>query len=321
MPQLPASNPDTSRTTKAPQRGVLSLVDALGQRLAVASAPLRLAVIAIFALIVLLPGFASLPVTDRDEARFVQASRQMVQSGDPVDIRFQDEPRHKKPVGIYWAQSAAAVVSGQGAEAPLWVWRLPSLIGAVAATVLVAVVAAPLVGPAAATMAALLFAATLILGGEARIAKTDALLLALILGMQAALVRLHVAAAGIAPAVNGRFVVWAFWLCLGASLLVKGPVGPMIVLLTMLAVTLWHRRTAWLRPLVYWPAIAAAGLIVLPWLVAITVVSHGEFWRASVGEDLLAKTALGVEGKGAPPGTYLALMWMTFFPATLTGSH
>ncbi|OYX23063.1 MAG: hypothetical protein B7Z10_12070, partial [Rhodobacterales bacterium 32-66-7] len=54
----------------------------------------------VFALLTFLPAFASLPVTDRDEARFTQASRQMVESGDLIDIRFQDEARHKKPIGI-----------------------------------------------------------------------------------------------------------------------------------------------------------------------------------------------------------------------------
>jgi len=30
----------------------------------------------------------------------------MVESGEYVDIRFQDEVRYKKPVGIYWLQAA-----------------------------------------------------------------------------------------------------------------------------------------------------------------------------------------------------------------------
>jgi len=96
----------------------------------------RLTILALLALLMFLPAFSALPVTDRDEARFLQASRQMVQSGDPIDIRFQDAPRYKKPVGIYWAQSAAALLSGEAEDAQVWVWRLPSLIGAVAAVVL-----------------------------------------------------------------------------------------------------------------------------------------------------------------------------------------
>ena len=58
-----------------------------------------------------LPGFASLQPMDRDEPRFAQASKQMLETGDFVDIRFQDEARHKKPVGIYWLQSAAVALA------------------------------------------------------------------------------------------------------------------------------------------------------------------------------------------------------------------
>src|SRR5215469_3001 len=58
-----------------------------------------------------LPGIASLPVTDRDEARFAQSSKQMLETGNFVDIRFQAEPRYKKPIGIYWLQSAAVAVA------------------------------------------------------------------------------------------------------------------------------------------------------------------------------------------------------------------
>ena len=59
-------------------------------------------------LVCFLPGIASLQPMDRDEPRFAQASKQMLETGDLVDIRFQGEARHKKPVGIYWLQSAAS---------------------------------------------------------------------------------------------------------------------------------------------------------------------------------------------------------------------
>src|ERR1700755_2429140 len=58
-------------------------------------------------LLLFLPGFFNIPPVDRDEARFAQATKQMVDTGDFVDIRFQDDVRYKKPVGIYWMQAAA----------------------------------------------------------------------------------------------------------------------------------------------------------------------------------------------------------------------
>jgi len=65
------------------------------------------AVLAAISLASFLPGFFQIPPVDRDEARFAQATKQMIETGDYVDIRFQDEARYKKPVGIYWLQAAA----------------------------------------------------------------------------------------------------------------------------------------------------------------------------------------------------------------------
>ena len=42
-----------------------------------------------------LSGLSQFPVIDRDEARFAQASVQMAESGDLINIRFQDEARNK----------------------------------------------------------------------------------------------------------------------------------------------------------------------------------------------------------------------------------
>ena len=56
-------------------------------------------------LICLIPfvcGIFSIPPLDRDESRFAQASYQMLEGNDYINIKFQDEIRAKKPVGIYW---------------------------------------------------------------------------------------------------------------------------------------------------------------------------------------------------------------------------
>src|ERR1700758_2755886 len=68
-------------------------------------------------LVCFLPGFFNIAPIDRDEPRFAQATKQMIESGDYVDIRFQDEVRYKKPVGIYWLQ-AAAVRAGEALGVP-----------------------------------------------------------------------------------------------------------------------------------------------------------------------------------------------------------
>lgn len=87
----------------------------------------------LFSLVLSASGLAGLPPIDRDEARFVQSTKQMVETGDYVDIRLQETTRYKKPIGIYWLQSAAVQLSGQGlkrrssstASSPPSAWRLP----------------------------------------------------------------------------------------------------------------------------------------------------------------------------------------------------
>src|ERR1700722_13010193 len=95
-------------------------------------------VLALACLMLWLPGILSLPALDRDESRFAQSSRQMLDSGNIVDIRFGQVPRYKKPVGIYWLQAAATWVAGPlnrdgRTHAHAWTYRLPSLLGGILA--------------------------------------------------------------------------------------------------------------------------------------------------------------------------------------------
>ncbi|HEX4637031.1 MAG TPA: glycosyltransferase family 39 protein, partial [Rhizomicrobium sp.] len=154
------------------------------------------AVLTLLGLLLWLPGVLSLPALDRDESRFAQSSRQMVESGDVVDIRFGHVPRYKKPIGIYWLQAASTKLAGllppnQGRDDRIWTYRLPSLLGAIAASWLTVWCALAVTGGEAAFLAGLMMLGTVLLTAEATIATTDAVLLACVLGVQGVLLRLY----------------------------------------------------------------------------------------------------------------------------------
>ena len=88
---------------------------------------------ALFACLAGLPGLLALPPLDRDEARFAQATSQMLEQDDYVVIRFQDQPRFKKPVGIHWMQAAAVSAFGDAGQRDIRLYRIPSLLGAMLA--------------------------------------------------------------------------------------------------------------------------------------------------------------------------------------------
>src|SRR3977135_2253064 len=160
---------DQEQRQKASWRSLTAIVD-----FAVGSHARAIAVLLVAWLVSFLPGFFSTPPIDRDEARFAQATKQMVESGDYVDIRFQDEVRYKKPVGVYWVQAtvvkAAGALGFPGALTTIWLYRIPSLVGAIGAVRLTYWTALAFVTRRGAALAGLMMASCVLLGAEARLA-------------------------------------------------------------------------------------------------------------------------------------------------------
>ncbi len=276
--------------------------------------------LAIVSFCLFLPGQMSLQPMDRDEPRFAQASKQMLETGDFVDIRFQEEARHKKPVGIYWLQSASVAVGEavgvSDARRQIWLYRIPSLLGAVAMVLLTYWAALAFLSREGAMIAALMMAGSVLLGVEARLAKTDAVLGALSVATMGFLARAYLAARapGIAPALEKRHLL-LFWIVVGMAVLVKGPITPLVAALAIGTLAIRDRGAGWLKGLRPGLGLLIVALIVLPWLVLILMKSGGSFLEDSLGKDMLAKVGSAQEKHGAPPGTYLGVFWITFWPA------
>jgi 4-amino-4-deoxy-L-arabinose transferase-like glycosyltransferase len=299
----------------APARGLMAIVD-----FATRSHARAVLVLVVAALLNILPGFFAIPPTDRDESRFAQATKQMIESGDFIDIRFQDTTRYKKPVGIYWLQASAVKVAQaigkRNAMTTIWLYRIPSLLGAIGAVLLTYWAALAFLSRRAALFAGLMMATCILLGIEGRIAKTDACLLLTAVAAMGAMARAYLPEQR--AKLEGQWS-WAvpaiFWTALAASVLLKGPVIPLIVFLTLVTLAIADRSVSWvkaLRPLI---GVAWFALLVLPWFVAITLRAGDGFFQESVSEDLFSKLFQGQESHGAPPGYYLLLFWVTFWPA------
>jgi 4-amino-4-deoxy-L-arabinose transferase-like glycosyltransferase len=261
-----------------------------------------------------LPGFFNLPPTDRDESRFAQATKQMLETGDFVRIMNGAEARNRKPIGIYWLQApfaAAARAAGIATANPIWPYRLPSLLGALAAVLATYSLGLTLLADRrAALLAAAMLASCTLLSVEAHLAKTDAAVLGATTVAISVLAR---AWAGQRPRAPQAAL---FWIALGAGILIKGPIAPLVVGATALAASL-RAGGGWLstlRPRWGLPLLLA---MVLPWFIAIGIATHGAFFRDSIGGDLGSKLAGGAETHGAPPGFHLLLLPLLTFPATI----
>ncbi|MDQ0466640.1 4-amino-4-deoxy-L-arabinose transferase-like glycosyltransferase [Caulobacter ginsengisoli] len=299
---------------------------------------------AVVAFLAGLPGAFTMPPMDRDESRFVQATSQMFETGDFVDIRLQDRPRDKKPVGIHWLQAVSVAAFSSVENRDIWPYRIPSLLGAALAAAACAWGAAGFMRSRFALLAGAMLGSSLLLSTEALTAKTDAVLAGAVTLALAAMARLYLSTRG-GPPVGWRTKT-LFWVGIALGTLVKGPVGPLVALLTGLALWvsamggyLWAHRPAKLRAPTgqeFGEFTAAVGsemaflrqlgwrwgllfvlLVCGPWAWAITVSTDGGFWGSAITGDLAPKLAGGHERHGGLFGYHTLIAGILLFPATL----
>lgn len=302
-----------------PARGLAVLVD-------FAAASHRRAAVALIAIALsaFLPGFFQIPPVDRDEARFAQATKQMLEAGDYFDIRFQNDARHTKPFGTYWLQAGvvktAEALRVPNARTTIWLYRIPSLVGAVGAVLLTYWCALAFVSRRGAVLAGVMMAGSVLLGAEARLAKTDAMLLLIVVAAMGALARAYLAGKRIQAAAVGWNVPAIFWTALAAGVLLKGPLILIFVGLAVTTLVAIDRSARWLADLRPLAGVVWFIVLMAPWFVAIAIRSGGSFFAEALGQDILANVPTGRESRGAPPGFHFATFWIMFWPAaTLAG--
>lgn len=271
----------------------------------------------IFAAFTALAGTWSLPPLDRDEARFAQATAQMLETGDFVTIRFQDDERNKKPAGVHWLQAASVATFSSAKARQIWAYRIPSMVGVVLAALFTCLAAMRLYDTRTGLLAGMLLASAPLIAAEATIAKTDAILLAMICLAQLAFAHLY------ANVNEKKETSWrtslTFWAAHGAGVLIKGPIAPLVSLLTGLGLAAgaekrrprWH----WLKPMRPITGVILFILMIAPWAVAIGLSTEGRFFADAIGGDMLGKVGDAQEGHVGPPGYHAVLLWILFWPA------
>ncbi len=263
----------------------------------------------ILIILALFSGQSSIPPIDRDEARFAQASSQMIQSGDYVNIKFQDEIRAKKPIGIYWLQAFSAKIFGQE---NIGSYRIPSLLSSIITLVFVGLITR-LVFPFYQTLiVTLLFASSIVFMGEAHLAKTDATLLCLICVQQYFLLKI------ILDRDNTYKVKYLYptivWLAFSFGILVKGPLSIAILFPTVIAFSIIHKSINLIKSLKPILGFLICALVILPWFFAIDEETNGMFLQKAFEEDFFNKLKSGQEGHGAWPGTHLLTLSISIWP-------
>lgn len=292
------------------------------------------------ALGVYLAGNNRVALWDRDEPRYANASRHMARgmlapdgtrlSRDWVVPRWgfgtvdeANEPRVAKPPLIYWAQAGAmkltGILTGNGDTAGAA--RLPSALAMTLTLAVIGVVLFRTIGARRAIWTVFVLGSAGMVVASAKMCVTDAVLLLFITVSQLCLASIRLGS-------RAAWVPLVMWVSVGLAGLTKGPVGPGVMVTTLIVLALfdrtgpwtsirsWTQAIAWLkftRPLL---GVVIVTLVVGPWLYLVSQRSPG-FLTQAISHDVINRMKSGLEGHKGPPGFYLLSIWGTYFPWSL----
>jgi len=273
----------------------------------------RAAILLLLSVCLFIPGLFSLPMDDRDSAHFAQATRQMVETGQYFQIRFQDITRFQKPPGINWLQALSVNAFSSAESNDVWPYRLPSAIGGLLSILLLFAIGRRHCGDRIAFIASVLLGSTLLLSMESHLIVIDAMLLVSVLLMQAGLWECYDAHR------EGRRAAWywpaLFWLAMSWGICLKG-VTPLVGLLCLAMLMIWERDWRLLlavRPLLGIPLL----LVSSSWVLGVNQAENSNYLWQLFQKDLLPKLQGGHESHGMPTGYHFLLLPLTFWPASL----
>lgn len=344
-----AAKTDTLGDTRSPASFFTSLKGWLSDRVwhARPNAPQQwwqaLALVVV-CLSVYLPGLFTIPPIDRDESRFAQASRQMYESvalpeaeraATPLDLYSGglvapyviDKPRLNKPPLVYWLQAGSAAIFslGEPLNDAIWMYRVPSVLSAIAAVLITWRIGLLMFDARAAWLGAALLAICPVVVVDAHQARADQLLLACTTGAMWALtgiVKEDRRASWDVPPRSRRIsqelrLASGLATAIALGVLAKGPITPMIVALSAVTYAVLTRRWRILIKAHPWLSVLAVAATIGPWVYL--VAEHFGFaeYKALILDETVGRSTSAKEGHAGPPGYHALLLPVLFFPGSL----
>jgi len=218
-------------------------------------------------------------IWDPDEGRYTNVALNMVDSGNWVDLKRNDEVGHwTKPPLTYWTIAASVSVFGRTP----WAARLPMAL-AYLACALFAWQLARRLAPGAENLAALAFATMLLPFGASQLVTTDFVLAAFETAAMWAFVECRMG-----DGRHSRRWIWLMWAAFGLAFLTKGPPAlvPLLVVFAYDVATARDRRASILSPV----GLALFAIIAVPWFVVVSN-RHPGLLAYFIGDEVVARVA------------------------------
>jgi 4-amino-4-deoxy-L-arabinose transferase-like glycosyltransferase len=272
------------------------------------SAPTKYTILFFGCVLFHMAGTWSLPLIDRDEPRFAEASREMIQRGDYVVPYFNGQLRLDKPPLTYWAQVISFKIFGENDFAA----RFPSTIAAALVAMLIFAWGNRISGEKVGWWAAIMFTLCLQTFVHAKAAVADmwmVLFVTLAFWAGYELIDSKQTPNTERRTPNTQWIWWLiFYFSLALGFLAKGPIA-WTPLLTMAVVKFFGREVDLAKRFKFGRGALLMLAIVALWGVPALSQTHGEFFTVGIGRHVIGRSFGAMEGHGANSfGLYLLLL-------------
>lgn len=246
-----------------------------------------------------------LPLFDLDEGAFSEATREMLASGNWVSTYLNGEPRHDKPILIYWLQALSVKLFGLHPFA----LRLPSMLSAAAWFFVTYRFVREFYTVRAARLSLWLMACSWLATVIFKAAIADALLNFLL-----ALIFFEIYRYVLTPCSRRLLALGVY---MGLGFLTKGPIAvglPLLVsLFALLSCGRWRQ---WLQAVFSPYALLAFLAVILPWHIAVYLDQGWGFFQGFYLGHNLGRFSQTMENHGGNLGYYLLLLPLIVAPLT-----
>ena len=253
-------------------------------------------------------GTLSIPLIDRDEPRFAEASREMIERGDYVVPRFNNQLRLDKPPLAYWAQVASYKIFGENDFAA----RFPSAIAAALVAMSILAWGKQIGGERVGFWAAIIFTLSLQVFLHAKAAVAD---MWLVLFVTLA----HWAGWALITnreVQNAKWIQWCvFYFSLAFGFLAKGPIA-WTPLLTLAAMKYFSRDIEFAKRFKFGRGIFLMLSIVAVWGIPALIQTHGDFFRIGIGRHVIGRSFSAMESHGSN-SLWIYLLLLPFYSVTI----
>ena len=246
-----------------------------------------------------------LPLFDLDEGAFSEATREMLESGNWISTYLNGEPRHDKPILIYWLQAISVEVFG----ASPFSFRLPSMVAALGWLFVVYRFCREFVSDTAARLAIWIFTCSWLATIIFKSAIADALLNWILCLIMFDIFRYLDS--------KDKKRLGLIGLYIGLGFLTKGPIAVVLpIAVSFISLALMGRLRDWLGAVFHPYSLTIFLLTIAPWHIAVYIDQGWAFYEGFYLGHNIGRFSDTMESHGGSPFYYVLLLPLLVAPFT-----